>query len=171
MPTAREYRIAENTSSVIDFASRLIGAIETGNWHYANDKLGQLERALVQLGDEIRRTDQPASGETITTLVASYTKDFRIGKALYGKPEPQTPSDPEIAPEVAAHVLHHFGCEGGSPASGFKTTLMLTIAQADASNRQHLARAFPAYVAAVNLAQWTAHGTAALQKLATRRGA
>lgn len=77
-------------------------------------------------------------------------------------------TDPEISPEVAAHVLWHFGCDGGSPASGFKTTLMLAIAQADMPNRERLAKGFPDYVAAFNLAQLTSHGTAALQKLAAQ---
>ncbi|WP_157251077.1 hypothetical protein [Nonomuraea typhae] len=167
MPTSRETRIAEGTVSAIDFFSRLIGAIESGNWHYADDKLSQLGRTLGELDQQLTRTDQPASGQPVAAYVAEHSQHYRIGRALYGTPKERA-TEPEIRPEVAAHVLHHFGCDSGVPTSGFKTALMAAIAQADAPNREHLAKAFPDYVAAFNLAQTTSHGTAALQKLASR---
>lgn len=71
-----------------------------------------------------------------------------------------------ITPEIAAHVLHHFGNDGGYPASNFKTQLLNTIAVADALNRPRIAAGFPGYVAAFNLAQNQADGTAILQKIA-----
>ncbi|MEV4059693.1 hypothetical protein [Nonomuraea dietziae] len=166
MATIRETRIAEETVSAIDFMSRMLGAIEDGNWYYARDKLGQLSRALNNLDTQLSRTEV-ADGKPVAAYVAEHSRHYRVGKALYGAAEPPTDA-PEISPETAAHVLHHFGCEGGSPASGFKTTLMLAIAQADMPNRERLAKAWPDYVAAMNLAQVTSHGTAALQKLAAR---
>jgi len=69
--------------------------------------------------------------------------------------------DDQIAPEVAAHVLFHFG-RGGWPASGFKSRLVELIATADVVNRGLLALGFPGYVAAFNLAQTTDDGTATL---------
>jgi hypothetical protein len=80
-------------------------------------------------------------------------------------------TEADITPEVAAHVLSHFGADGGYPASGFKTTLMLAIAQADSVNRDLLARGYPAYVKAFNLAQMTDGGTSTLQAIAARDGA
>lgn len=83
---------------------------------------------------------------------------------------PDLPASSEIPVEVAAHVLSHFG-QGGWPPSGFKTTLMLAIAQADIVNRNRLALGFPEYVAAFNLAQLTDDGTATLQAIVAEDGA
>lgn len=87
MATAREMRIAEETVSAIDFMSRLIGGIETGNWHYAADKLHQLTRALDQLGTELDRKDQHAAGPPVAAYVAEHSQHYRIGRALYGGPK------------------------------------------------------------------------------------
>lgn len=70
----------------------------------------------------------------------------------------------QIAPEIAAHVLFHFGT-GGWPASGFKSKLVELIATADVVNRGLLALGFPGYVAAFNLAQMSDSGTATLQAI------
>lgn len=82
--TAREARIAEETISAIDFMSRLLGAIEDGNWHYAGDKLGQLTRTLETLGKQVARKDQPAAGPPVEAAVRQGAIHYRIGKALYG---------------------------------------------------------------------------------------
>lgn len=229
MPTVREVRIAEETVSAIDYMSRLLGAIETGNWCYASDKADQLMRTINNLAGHLDLTG-PADGQAVAAYVAEHSQHYRIGRALYGvasqppqgAPEPleaackicgctenaaceggcqwvpnplmidlcsscvlqltrlygtpteqADPSEVEepITPEVAAHVLHHFGADGGYPASGFKTTLMLAIAQADVRNRELLAPGFPGYVRAFNLAQYTRHGTAELQEISARDGA
>ena len=70
----------------------------------------------------------------------------------------------EITPEIAAHVLFHFG-RGGWPASGFKSRLVELIATADVVNRGSLALGFPGYVAAFNLAQTSDSGTATLRTI------
>lgn len=70
----------------------------------------------------------------------------------------------QITPEIAAHVLFHFG-RGGWPTSGFKSKLIEAIATADIVNRQLLAQGFPGYVAAFNLAQMSDDGTATLQAI------
>lgn len=70
----------------------------------------------------------------------------------------------QITPEIAAHVLFHFGRDGW-PASGFKSRLVELIATADAVNRASLAQGFPGYVAAFNLAQTSDSGTATLQAI------
>lgn len=74
----------------------------------------------------------------------------------------------DITPEIAAHVLFHFGEPDGSAASGFKTALLQAIATADIVNRELLARGFPGYVAAFNLAQMTEDGTATLKTIAAK---
>jgi hypothetical protein len=165
--TTREIRIAEETVSAIDFFSRLIGGIEDGNWRYSRDKLRQLTDTLETLGAQLNRTG-PASGKPVAAYVAENSQGYRIGRALYGTRQKPPAADPEIRPEVAAHVLFHFGCDGGAPTSGFKTALMQAIAQADLPNRERLAMGWPDYVAAFNLAQTTSHGTAVLQKLAAQ---
>lgn len=158
MPTNRETRIAEETVSAIDFFSRLVGAIESGDWRYARDKLGQLQPTLEQLGRQLSRTER-AAGPPVADYVAKESQHYRIGRALYGTPKPppqQTPSEADITPEIAAHILSHFGADGGYPASGFKVALIEAIARADAPNRALIWCAFPGY------------GTAQLQAIATR---
>lgn len=50
---ARQERIAEETTSLIDFTSRVLGAVEDGNWHYAHDKLTGLRRAVDALERQV----------------------------------------------------------------------------------------------------------------------
>ncbi|RVX39114.1 hypothetical protein EDD27_1456 [Nonomuraea polychroma] len=87
MDNAREARIAEETVSAIDFFSRLLGAIEDGNWYYARDKLRQLKQRLERLGEQLARTDQPASGPPVAAYLAEHSRHYRIGGALYGTRE------------------------------------------------------------------------------------
>ncbi|GAA4225955.1 hypothetical protein GCM10022254_09230 [Actinomadura meridiana] len=72
---------------------------------------------------------------------------------------------PQITPEVAAHVLAHFGA-GGYHAGSYTRDLIMLIARADPSRRRRLALAEPAYVLAVGLAQDTATGVETLQTIA-----
>ena len=54
-----------------------------------------------------------------------------------------------LTKEIAQHVLWHFGDRHLGVQSGtFTERLMLTIAGADSKNRELLAKAFPAHVAA-----------------------
>lgn len=96
----RESRIAEETVSAIDFTSRLLGAVEDGNWQYAGDKLGQLTRALKVLEQQIARTDQPAAGAPVAQYVSRASRHYRLGKALYG--DTRTASEPSPLEQVEA---------------------------------------------------------------------
>jgi hypothetical protein len=70
-----------------------------------------------------------------------------------------------VTPEIAGHVLFHFG-RGGWPTSGFKTSLLQAFATADVVNRALLGKGFPGYEVAFNLAQQTADGIAVLSRIA-----
>lgn len=93
--------------------------------------------------------------------MAENEADELIARIDVGEPDPG-----HITPDIAAHVLFHFDREGGYQPSDFKRQLLLTIGHADQVNRALLARAYPAYVAAFNLAQTTEDGTARLQQIA-----
>ncbi|MFI6819225.1 hypothetical protein ACIBG7_43040 [Nonomuraea sp. NPDC050328] len=82
----REARISEDAVSAIDYMSRLIGAIEDGNWYYAADKLGQLNRTLTRLEVELDRKDLSAAGPPVAAYVAEHSQRCRLGRALYGQP-------------------------------------------------------------------------------------
>lgn len=70
-----------------------------------------------------------------------------------------------ITPEIAAHTLFHFKA-GGMEAGSFVKDLIMMIARADPGRRRLLARGFPAYVEAVDLAQNSADGVAVLAGIA-----
>lgn len=70
-----------------------------------------------------------------------------------------------IPPEVAAHVLYHFG-HGGYPAGSFIQTLLKAIAIADSGNLDRIARGFPEYVAAVQAISYDPDGVAHLRRIA-----
>ncbi|WP_219512883.1 hypothetical protein [Nonomuraea ceibae] len=100
-PTTREQRIAEETVSAIDYMSRMLGAIEDGRWSYALDKLEQLVRPLERLGMQLSRREETAKGPQVAALVRQESRHYRIGKALYGEPNPAaaaTPAPPRPAP-------------------------------------------------------------------------
>jgi hypothetical protein len=77
-------------------------------------------------------------------------------------PEPELS---DIKPEMARHVLAHFGCSGGHLAGSFTMSLIHTITCADPQNQAILFGAFPGYVKAVVLAQRTDDGIARLQEI------
>ncbi|MEU8196371.1 hypothetical protein AB0C10_21545 [Microbispora amethystogenes] len=106
----REARIAEETVSVIDFMSRMLGAIEDGNWHYAADKLGQLDRALENLRKQIARKDYQAAGPVVAAYVARDSQHYRIGRALYGRPAEDAKRRRDLFGEIDA--LMHGQAEG-----------------------------------------------------------
>jgi hypothetical protein len=76
---------------------------------------------------------------------------------------------PTIPPDVAAHVLFHYGQEGGYQAGGFTTDLLSAMGKADPTNLDRLALGFPAYVAAITAVQYDPNGVAHLQDIAAGR--
>lgn len=127
------------------------------------------QRLRITMDAEVSRAHaQPPASRRLNVFVDNTLVGIPVGPAVRTEPLPALPPDATagITPEIAGHVLHHFGADGGWPASGFKTQLMVAIATADVVNRELLARGFPGYVAAFNLAQMTEHGTATLQGIA-----
>lgn len=75
--------------------------------------------------------------------------------------------DHTIPAETAAHVLFHYGRDGGYQAGSFTEQLITTIDMADPGNRDKLALGFPDYVAAVVAIQYDPQGVTRLQQIAT----
>jgi hypothetical protein len=75
---AREERIAEETVSAIDRFSRMLGAIETGNWRSASDEASQLMRVLGRLADQLDLS-VPGSGYDVAAYVAEHSQAYRVG--------------------------------------------------------------------------------------------
>jgi hypothetical protein len=78
-------------------------------------------------------------------------------------------TSPTIPADTAAHVLFHYGLDGGYQAGSFTTFLLATIAAADPTNLDRLALGFPDYVAAVTAIQYDPDGTQRLQDIAAGR--
>jgi hypothetical protein len=70
-----------------------------------------------------------------------------------------------IPADVAAHVLAHYGQEGGYQAGGFTQLIISAIDRADPTNKAKLELGFPEYVAAVNVAQYSRNGIEYLQSI------
>lgn len=108
-----ELRIAEDMTSVLDFLSRLQGAIDDGNWHYAHDKAGQLVRVAQQLeaalGYEVdrKRSEPAARGKTVTAAIRHYARHYAAGRALY--PVPPDPAGEARKAQIAANVAEILG--------------------------------------------------------------
>ncbi|MFI1485685.1 hypothetical protein [Streptomyces sp. NPDC020747] len=77
-------------------------------------------------------------------------------------------SSPTIPPDVAAHVLCHYG-RGGYPAGDWAEDLISLISRADDSNRDRFAAGFPDYVAAITAIKYDPNGVAHLLDLAAGR--
>ena len=73
--------------------------------------------------------------------------------------------DHTIPAETAAHVLFHYGRDGGYQAGTFTEQLITTIDMADPGNRDKLAAGFPDYVAAVVAIQYDPQGVTCLQQI------
>lgn len=71
-----------------------------------------------------------------------------------------------ITPEIARHVLWHFGEPGGWKPGSFTQNLIRTIEAADVPNTAILAAAYPAYTAAVLLATNSEQGVRHLGQMA-----
>lgn len=78
-------------------------------------------------------------------------------------------SNPSIPADVAAHVLWHYGRDGGYQPGSFTTSLLTTMAMADPANLGRLAVGFPAYVAAVTAIQYDPNGVEYLTDIAAGR--
>lgn len=108
-----ELRIAEDMTSVLDFLSRLQGAIEDGNWNYAHEKAGQLARAANQLtaalGYELerKRSEPAARGPAVDAAIRHYARHYRAGQLLY--PEPDDPASAARKAKAAAEVTALLG--------------------------------------------------------------
>ncbi|MEV0220819.1 hypothetical protein [Streptomyces sp. NPDC050704] len=77
-------------------------------------------------------------------------------------------SSPTIPPDVAAHVLNHYG-RGGHPAGDWAEDLISLISRADNLNRDRFAAGFPDYVAAITAIKYDPNGVAYLLDLAAGR--
>ena len=80
-----------------------------------------------------------------------------------------SPNSPNIPPDVAAHVLFHYGRDGGYQAGSFTTALLAAMGTADPSNLGKLASGFPEYVAAVIAMHYDPNGVERLQDIAAGR--
>jgi hypothetical protein len=78
-------------------------------------------------------------------------------------------SSPTIPADVAAHVLFHYGHDGGYQAGSFTTHLITTIDAADPGNTDRVAVGFPEYVAAVTAIQYDPQGVERLKDIAAGR--
>lgn len=78
-------------------------------------------------------------------------------------------SSPTIPADVAAHVLWHYGRDGGYQPGSFTEQLLTTIGMADPTNLDRLAAGFPDYVAAVAAIQYDPQGVERLQDIAAGR--
>lgn len=78
-------------------------------------------------------------------------------------------TNPTIPADVAAHVLFHYGRDGGYRAGSFTQQLLTTMALADPANLDRLAAGFPDYVAAITAIQYDPDGTERLRDLAAGR--
>lgn len=77
-------------------------------------------------------------------------------------------NSPTIPPDVAAHVLAHYG-RGGYPVGDWAESLISLISRADDINRDRFAAGFPDYVAAITAIKYDPNGVARLQDIAAGR--
>lgn len=88
---ARAERIAEDTAQLIDYTSRVLGAVENGNWHYAADKIRGLRDALDSLERHLDGDDpnqhgslRLIDGATVWATVAEQARHYWLGRAIFG---------------------------------------------------------------------------------------
>ncbi|MCK2144852.1 hypothetical protein MWG58_28845 [Streptomyces sp. WAC00276] len=103
-----------------------------------------------------------------TTPSGCYVPIAQLNEVIAGVKGIASPNGqavPAISPEIAAHVLAHFG-HGGYEAGTFTRHLLSTMDTADPANLTRLGEAFPAYAAAVVGIKYDPEGVAFLQRLA-----
>ncbi|NEA22640.1 hypothetical protein [Actinomadura bangladeshensis] len=83
---ARETRLVEDTTSLIDYTSRFLGAVEAGNWRYAADKLGGLRSAVERLEHDLDRAHaadlRHINGAGVWARVERLMVPFWLGRAI-----------------------------------------------------------------------------------------
>ncbi len=84
---ARRERIAADTTRLIDYTSRVLGAIEGGNWHYAAQKLPGLRDAIGALEDDLAATQMAdlsqITGPAVWDQVAPNARHYWLGRAIF----------------------------------------------------------------------------------------
>jgi len=86
--TDSELLLAEWYVSVLDYVSRCAQAIDEGNWHYLQDKAGQLQRAAQRLAEvateayEAEGADRPRR-DAVRAAVALHGRHYRAGRLLH----------------------------------------------------------------------------------------
>ncbi|RSS94267.1 hypothetical protein EF903_06935 [Streptomyces sp. WAC05292] len=102
--TSEEKNLAEDLAGIVDYLSRFLGAVEEGNWRYANDKAGQVrdsverfQRRLTETvpdgrGDVERDEDgravrryvpSNADGKRVHQATTAFVQDYAAGRALF----------------------------------------------------------------------------------------
>lgn len=104
---ARETRIVEDTTQLIDYTSRVLGAIEGGNWRYAGDKIPALRDVLDRLAREVDLAEHAAElrqikGDVVWSRVAVYAGDYWLGRVIFAVP---AKSRPTVSPNDPVDVL------------------------------------------------------------------
>src|SRR5207244_1766374 len=92
--------IAEDMTSILEFLSRVMQAVEEGNANYLHDKAGQLARAARRLQADVSKhplpedpNEHPARDRTkrfdparVQRLIEQSASHYRAGRALYPQP-------------------------------------------------------------------------------------
>lgn len=87
---ARQERIAEDVTSLIDYTSRVLQGIKGGDWYYVADKIDGLRAALDSLERHVDRDDREQRGkldqirgETVWAHVRQASRHYWIGRAIF----------------------------------------------------------------------------------------
>lgn len=82
-----ELCVAEDVALLLDYASRVVTAIEDGNWHYAADKLHGLAGRVESLQSRVNfDTVEQLNRMNKTRLwqqVGQYARHYRLGQLLF----------------------------------------------------------------------------------------
>ena len=84
-----ETRIAEETTSVLDYLSRVQSALEEGSWRYAWEKSLDLHRVAGRLAKvlefelEEKRASKRARPRFVIAAIAQFARHYRAGRALF----------------------------------------------------------------------------------------
>ena len=87
--TDRETQLAEDMASVLDMLSRVMGALDRGNLHYAGQKsaglIERVERLDRHLQAAFERIGKEAAlrPDQLTAAISEYSRHYHAGRALY----------------------------------------------------------------------------------------
>ena len=140
--TSAPFTLADGEAVPSRFGPQIGDEVATIGWEPESENVGVVDR----------HADGWALHPDCLTLISRY-----------GRPEVAP-----ITPDVAAHVLWHYR-QIGYPPGSFVSALIKTIAGADIGNRRLLARGFPDYVRAVELAAETVGGIDTLRRVLETR--